>query len=83
VLEVVVSLLLWPAIGLIAYSIGPDPVWRIRSRALWLHVVGGALMLVPLAWTYIKAGREADEERARRDRRRRHGRRGRRGTGPA
>jgi hypothetical protein len=53
-LEQLVTLLLWPAIGLIAWwarSPRPEPWWG------WLavNVIAGPLMLVPLAWWFVTA----------------------------
>jgi hypothetical protein len=62
-LEQLVTLLLWPAIGLIAWwarSPRPEPWWG------WLAVnlVAGPIMLVPLAWWFVTAPRRAAEKAA-------------------
>jgi len=53
-LDAILTLLLWPLIGLVA--------WWARDRArqsgpLWLaiHLVVGPFMLVPIAWRFITA----------------------------
>jgi hypothetical protein len=53
-LERVVTLLLWPLIGLIAWwarSDRPKP----RSGRFVVHLALGPLMLVPLAWRFVTA----------------------------
>jgi hypothetical protein len=62
-LEQLVTFLLWPAIGLIAWwarSPRPQPWWG------WLAVnlVAGPIMLVPLAWWFVTAPTRAAEKAA-------------------
>jgi hypothetical protein len=58
--EQIVTLALWPAVGLVAWwaSSSSD---RARPRWLLINLILGPLMLVPLAWRYV-----ADAERGRR-----------------
>ncbi len=62
-LEQLVTFLLWPAIGLIAWwarSPRPEPWWG------WLAVnlLAGPIMLVPVAWWFVTAPRPAAEKAA-------------------
>jgi hypothetical protein len=65
--ERIVTLLLWPTIGLIAWwaqSNRPEPA----GRWLVVHLLLGPLMLVPLAWRFVTAptpaGRDAASRKA-------------------
>jgi hypothetical protein len=62
-LEQLVTYLLWPAIGLVAWwarSPRPEPWWG------WLaiNLLAGPLMLVPLAWWFVTAPTRAAEKAA-------------------
>jgi hypothetical protein len=52
--EQIVTLALWPAVGLVAWWASPAPE---RDRRWWLlvNLVLGPLMLLPLAWRYVAA----------------------------
>jgi hypothetical protein len=58
----VATLLLWPAIGLIAWWARPD---RPERTGWWLaaYLVLGPLMLVEITWRWVVAGVQAAERR--------------------
>ena len=61
--ERVMTLLLWPAIGLIAWwarTDHPEP----RGRWLVVHIALGPLMLVPVTWRFVTAPARATAERS-------------------
>jgi hypothetical protein len=71
-LNLLVPLVVWVLVGLLAYwarqSKRPDgPAWLV------VYMVGGALMLVFVAWDYIQAGEEARRRSLERARNRKAG----------
>lgn len=52
--ERIITLLLWPAIGLIAWWAGANHP-ESRRRWLLIHLALGPLMLVPITWHFVTA----------------------------